>query len=426
MLTWAPVTRGSPAPSPLPTSPHALRADSRDGPEVDDPEVEEKVQEDSAALEEVHDAEVKSEATPEDDAGIPDLPEIDGDIDALQAEYDIPVVVNAEVIRYVRFYQSAEVRPHFVRWLSRSHRYAPRLRQILRGEGLPEDTIYLAMVESGFGNRATSAAHAVGPWQFLASTARQFGLRRDSWVDERRDPEKAARAAARFLRDLYRRTGNWHLAWAAYNAGPGRIARAQRLGYVGFWEMARADGVLPGETRAYVPKIIAAAIIAKHAEAFGFGEDEVQPERWIEYEQVHVRRATPLSALAEAAGVSVADLLDLNPELRRTRTPPRRYVLRIPVDRASAFAERWPRMARQAAREIAKRRLARTPAKVAARTVRVRPGDSLWSLSRRYGVTVRELARWNGIRRPRRHTLLAGRELVVEWRRSRPRHGDDS
>jgi membrane-bound lytic murein transglycosylase D len=442
----------------------------------DDVEIEQRIEDESAPLRQVRDAQARAEeaAAPVTDREerIPELPEIEHGLRGLQAKYDIPIDVNEAVVRYIRFFQSPEVRPHFVRWLSRSRRYAPRFREILREERLPEDTVYLAMVESGFANLATSRAKAVGAWQFIASTGERFGLRQDFWVDERRDPEKAARAAARFLMELYRQHGDWRLAWAAYNAGPGRISRARKLGYSGFWEMARARRVLPAETRAYVPKIMAAAIIAKHAEAFGFEDGELEPERWVDYHEVVVPRTTELSFVAEAARVDVDVLLDLNPELRRTCTPPRPYPVKIPRDNAQVFAGSWSRIAERAARTAVARHqvrrgetlaaiaraygvqpavvttlnklrswrvregtvlviplgsVPRREAEAVARRsvpakgkVRVRPGDSLWSLARRHGVTVRELARWNGIRDPERDAVRAGRILAVTPRAAAP------
>jgi membrane-bound lytic murein transglycosylase D len=342
-------------------------------------------------------------------SGIPGLPELDLELDQLQDEYDIPIEVNEEVIRYIRLFQSSEYRAGFVQWLSRSHRYLPRFRAILRQEGVPEDTAYVAMIESGFAPQATSPAGAAGPWQFIAETGARHGLKQDAWVDERRDPEKAAAAAGRFLRALRDTTGDWYLAWAGFNAGPGRIARAMELGHTGFWEMAAAPDVLPRETRTYVPKILAAAIISKHPSAFGFQDEEIEPERWIEYAEVTLVTSTALSALAAAAAVSVQDLRDLNPELRGSVTPPRRYSLKIPIAKADTFAASWPRMSKRIAREARAR-------KPAARH-RVQPGDTLWSLSRKHGVTVQELATWNGIRAPERHTLRSGTLLKLAAKR---------
>ena len=176
------------------------------------------------------------------------------------------------MVSYVRFFQSPQVRPHYVKYLGRGHRYIPRYQQIMREEGVPEDTVFLAMIESGFANYAASRARAVGPWQFIAPTGKLFGLKQDFWVDERRDPEKAARAAARFLKELYQQTGDWRLAWAGYNAGLGTVQRAQARGYPDYWSMASAKGrrALRAETKGYVPKLMAAAIMARHPEAFGF------------------------------------------------------------------------------------------------------------------------------------------------------------
>lgn len=412
------------------------------------------------------------------------LPELDHGLEQLQAEYDIPVEVNDSVVDYVRFFQSRQVRPHFVKWLGRSHRYLDRYRAILREQGLPEDTVYLAMIESGFANFATSRAKAVGPWQFIAPTGKLFGLRQDFWVDERRDPEKAAVAAARYLKELREQTGDWRLAWAGYNAGGGTVLRAQAKGYQDFWSMAATKGkkILRAETKGYVPKLMAAAIISKHPEAFGFRPEEIEPESWIEYQEVEIRSATLLSVIARAAEVPERAILELNPELRRACTPPRPYKVKLPREAAPAFAERWPELEPKvrtsfeghvvrrgetlsaiAARYgvpsqgieemnpgVSARRLRpgtelvipRTPgqkpvavaaaapvarasarpekpaerverAEARQRTVKVEPGDTLWSISREVGLELNELCRLNGIHDPRRHKLQIGAVLKV-------------
>ncbi len=261
---------------------------------------------------------------PEEDAGsIALLPEIGHDLRRLQAEYDIPIDVNEAVVQYVRFFQAPVVRKHFVKWLGRLPRYQERYRTILREAGLPEDTIFLAMIESGFANLAYSRAKAAGPWQFIPSTGKRMGLSQDFWVDERRDPEKSARAAATYLKALHAEFGDWRLAWAGYNAGEGKIEKAKRKGQLDFWEMARGK-VLKRETKGYVPKLMAAAIIAKHPEAFGFRAEEIEAERWTEYERVTIPHAVELEAVARAAEVTSRDLHELNPELRRSCTPPAR------------------------------------------------------------------------------------------------------
>ena len=328
---------------------------------------------------------------------IPGLPEIDHDLSRLQAEFDIPIEVNDQVIAYVRFFQAPPMRDHFVKWLARSHKYVPVFRRIMREEGLPEDTVFLAMIESGFSNLARSRARAVGPWQFIAATGKRMGLHQDFWVDERRDPEKAARAAARYLRELYSQTGDWRLAWAGYNAGVGKIYRARAQGQKDFWSMARGR-VLSSETKGYVPKLMAAAIIAKHAEAFGFGRDEARPRPWSDYEEVTIPRAMSLEIVASAAGVSKKDLLEHNPELRRACSPPWSYSLKIPKGKSDVFARNWPRVSA-------------TARGFAFSQYRVGPGESVSAIARRHGVSPVVLAHMNGLR-PGRH-VRAGTELVI-------------
>jgi membrane-bound lytic murein transglycosylase D len=480
-------------PAPAPNAPKfddedlsVLFARMKDEP--DEPAIAEEIDRDSAEIEAVRQAE-EAAAVPDPTQGdgrIELIPELEIGLAELQSRYDIPIDVNAAVVAYIRLFQSPGTRAHFAKWLSRSHKYLDRYRAILKENGLPEDTVYLAMIESGFGNFAYSRARASGPWQFMAATGKHFGLRQDFWVDERRDPEKSARAAARYLKELRQQTGDWRLAWAGYNTGVGRIRRAQRNGYADFWEMADTQGkkVLHPETKGYVPKLMAAAIIAKHPEAFGFRPEDIEPHSWTEYQEVEIPSATLLSVVAEAADVSERALIDLNPELRRASTPPRPYKLKIPVESAERFAEAWPAIrtkvrltfaghtvrkgdtlssiahahgvpmqgivemnnlrnarklrvgqelmiprpvrggallaAGEQVREPAVRkgvhaRLA-TPARQAERdraTHRVKSGETLWSISRRFDVAVQELARWNGIKNPSAHKLLAGARLVV-------------
>jgi membrane-bound lytic murein transglycosylase D len=458
--------------------PRLVLADTPDAPPI-----AEEIEKDSAELEAVREAEERAHVQEADGAAasgkIALLPELDVDLRSLQSRYDIPIEVNPAVVAYVRFFQSPAARGHFTKWLGRSHRYLERYREILREAGLPEDTVYLAMIESGFGNFAYSRARASGPWQFISSTGKHFGLKQDFWVDERRDPEKSARAAARYQKQLYEQTGDWRLAWAGYNAGVGRIYKAKKQGYDDFWEMAATPGrkVLRAETKGYV---MAAAIISKQPEAFGFRAEEIQPQSWTEYEEVEIPNATLLTVAARAAGVSEKDLIDLNPELRRACTPPRPYRLKIPKASAETFAENWPAMrdrvrltfaghvvrrgdtlsgiavrygvpvqgimemngirsahrlrpgtellvpkpiggavaraepVRHAGEERpAERRAVAAPEGTARTTHRVSQGDTLWSISQRFGVPLSDLCKWNGIKNPRRHTLQVGRTLVV-------------
>jgi len=334
---------------------------------------------------------------PEEDQGrIALLPQIGHDLRRLQAEYDIPLEVNEAVLAYIRFFQTEPARGHFVRWLGRSHRYMDRYRQIMRESGLPEDTVFLAMIESGFANLAYSRARASGPWQFIGGTGKRMGLKQDFWVDERRDPEKSARAAARYLKELYGQTGDWRLAWAGYNAGVGKVLRAQRKGQADFWTMTRGR-VLKKETKGYVPKLMAAAIVTKHTEAFGFQAEEIQPEQWREYEEVTISGAAELSAVARAAEVGEKDLLELNPELRRSCTPPRPYALKLPKGAGEAFARNWPSVEPSARLSFANHRVQR--------------GDSLTAIAAAYDVPAATITRMNGLKPGRR--IRPGTELVV-------------
>ncbi len=345
-------------------------------------------------------------APPEEQGRIALLPELDHDLKRLQAEYDIPLEVNESVVAYIRFFQSEPARKHFVRWLARSHRYLDRFRAILKEHGLPQDTVFLAMIESGFANLAYSRARASGPWQFIAATGRRMGLKQDFWVDERRDPEKAAHAAARYLAELHEQTGDWRLAWASYNAGPGKIMRALSRGQGDFWSMARGR-VIRRETKGYVPKLMAAAIIAKHPEAFGFEPDEIEPEHWVAYDEVAVPEAVPLAAVAQAAGVSEKDLLDLNPELRRSCTPPRKYALKVPKGHAHQLEDAWPSLS-QSSRLIFVHH-------------RVHRGESLVAIAAGYGVSPSAVVRMNGLRPGRR--LRSGTELVIALSAQARRNG---
>jgi membrane-bound lytic murein transglycosylase D len=328
------------------------------------------------------------------------LPEIDHGLSKLQAEYDIPIDVNEAVVGYVRFFQLPLVRPHYLKYLGRGYRYIPRYQQIMREEGVPEDTVYLAMIESGFANYAVSRAKAVGPWQFIAPTGKLYGLKQDFWVDERRDPEKAARAAARFLKELHEATGDWRLAWAGYNAGLGTVKRAQARGYPDYWSMAAAKGrrALRAETKGYVPKLMAAAIIARHPEDFGFRPEEIEPERWPEFEETTIEEAAPLALLAAAAGVGEAELVDLNPELRRATTPPRTYRLKLPARSGTTFAANWPSMK------------ARIPVAIFEGHV-VQRGETLSGIAVSYGVSLDGILALNPRLNPR--ALRPGTELVI-------------
>ncbi|HUJ69827.1 MAG TPA: transglycosylase SLT domain-containing protein [Syntrophorhabdales bacterium] len=244
-------------------------------------------------------------------------------------QFDIPVVFNDAVQYFIRYF-TTEKRKIFANWLKRSRRYIPMIREILRDQGLPEDLIYLAMIESGFNPRAYSPMKACGPWQFIYETGGRYGLRVNHWVDERRDPEKSTVAAALYLKDLFNQFGNWYLAAAGFNAGEKRIERAvEKHETSDFWELSKYN-TLPKETREYIPRLLAAAIIAKEPERFGFVN--INYDQPIAFVTERVPAATPLSVLAKAASVDVLAVRALNPELLTGITPPDvdDYIIRLP------------------------------------------------------------------------------------------------
>ncbi len=242
--------------------------------------------------------------------------------------FDIPMVVNEKVTAWLDYFSG----PHkaiFTASLVRSGRYLDMARRAFEEAGIPRDLAYMAHVESGFKPKAYSRAKAKGIFQFIAETGRRYGLHADAWVDERSDPEESARAAASYLRDLYAEFNDWYLALAAYNAGEGRIRRAvATTGSHDFWAIARTSAIR-SETRNYVPAILAAALIAKSPAQYGF---EYVPDPPLAYEETDVHGAVDLGVLARRSGIDVTSLKDLNPHLRRGQTPPGRTTrLRVPV-----------------------------------------------------------------------------------------------
>ncbi len=243
--------------------------------------------------------------------------------------YDFPITVNKQVLYYLDLFQGKQ-KKNFSRWLARSTQYLPQIQKELKKAGLPQDLAYLAMIESGFNPSAYSPAGASGLWQFIAGTGRNNGLKIDSWVDERRVPEKATKAASRYLSRLYSEFGDWHLAVAAYNGGEGRIEAAIKdYNTKDFWEIAESEGIYL-ETKRYVPKLIAAILIARNPEKFGF--TDIQYQKPQQYDVINVPGGIDLQAVAATANISVKRLRSLNNELRRNQTPPklRNYTLRIP------------------------------------------------------------------------------------------------
>lgn len=321
-------------------------------------------------------------------------------LESVASKYDIPLAYNEAVADYLAFFQGPG-RRFFTVWLERSGRWIPLFREILREHGVPEDLVYLAMIESGFSMHARSWAAAVGPWQFIEGTGRQYGLRTDFWVDERRDPIKATHAAARFLKRLHETWGDWYLAWAGYNAGPARVQKAiEKHGTRDFWELAATDDAFRKETRHYVPKLIAAALIAKHPRHFGFGEIAYhEPLAW---ETVEIPDATDLEVIARCAGTTVEEIQLLNPELRRWATPPvgprgEPYLLRLPAGTRVRFAENFANV--------------KPHERFTFRSYKVRPGDTIGAIALAFDTSAAEVMRANRIADPRR--LRIGQELII-------------
>ena len=254
----------------------------------------------------------------------------------------IPLTMNTAVEQSIAYFTQGNGRPFMVKWLGRTGKYFPMMKRIMREEGVPEEMVHLAMIESGLSPAATSWAKAVGLWQFIDATGSRYGLQNNWWVDMRRDPVAATRAAARHLHDLHSALGDWHLALAAYNSGINRVREAMAAaGSNDFWVIRP---FLPKETQNYVPLYIATTLIALDPVRYGF--NDILLEAPLAYDTVHVREAIDLNALARAAGVSPLEVKELNPDLLQPSTPPVElcgadgYCLRLPVGSTSNFYDR--------------------------------------------------------------------------------------
>src|SRR5271163_4237676 len=331
-------------------------------------------------------AEQKSEPAPIDEAN--ELtPAVDEKVKAkAEAEIkstpsDLPLMMTDQVAGFINYF-SNRGRGTIERALARSGRYEDMIRQVLKEEGVPQDLIYLAQAESGFHPLAVSRAGARGMWQFMGSRAQGYGLQRSWWIDDRQDPEKATRAAAHHLKDLYSEFGDWYLAMAAYNSGPGTVQSAvKRTGYADFWELYRRN-VLPKETRNYVPIIVAVTIMAKNPAQYGL--DSIVKDKPVAYDTVKINYPIDLRLAAECVDATADDLSDLNPSLLRLTTPKdREFELHLPAGTTDKF--------QSAVASIP------TDKRVWWRYHKVQGGETLASVARTYHTTPHAIAEANDI-----------------------------
>lgn len=311
---------------------------------------------------------------------------------------ELPLELKPDVARFIRYYQQ-EGRAGLRTMMRRLTRYLPLIQPVLSSQQVPLDLVHVAMVESALATAAVSPADAAGPWQFVPATGSAYGLRQTFWVDERRDPRKSTEAAARFLSQLHQRFGHWYLALAGYNTGGSRVQRLlDETGARDFWALREH---LSQETREYVPKIVALTLIAKHPTAFGFSHAEFDYLPPWEFEPVELHQQVALHFVARATGTTERHLHELNPELLRRLTPPASadapYRLRVPTGGARALKRRLVTASRAE--------------QLSARVHRVRRGDTLHRLARRYRSHPRILREVNGLS-PRAPLRLNTRLLV--------------
>jgi membrane-bound lytic murein transglycosylase D len=317
--------------------------------------------------------------------------------DLATTDHDIPIPFNSRVLNYIELFQG-RLRSHIADGLTRGAPYLPMIQSVFRAEGLPLDLAYVPLIESAFKTNALSRAKAKGVWQFMLGTARENGLRHDWYVDERSDPEKATQAAAKYLKTLHSMfDGDWYLALASYNGGPGRVQRAmKRSGHRDFWALTRSSQHLPRETREYVPMILAAIVIARNPAQYGFEMPAASP---LTADSVTLPRAVDLRRVAEWTGVSIDQIQALNPELRRWTTPVRAsgYELRVPAGTASVLNARLEESAPESLATL--------------NWYTVRSGETLATVARKLRVKRADLAEANYL--TLRSRLRVGQQLVI-------------
>jgi membrane-bound lytic murein transglycosylase D len=316
--------------------------------------------------------------------------------DLQSTNHDVPIPLNEKVLSYIELFQG-RLHDFLASGLERGASYLPMIQNVFRAEGLPLDLAYIPLIESAFKPTALSRAEARGMWQLMAGTALENGLKRDWYIDERADPEKATKAAAKYLHTLYNMFDDWHLALASYNGGPGRVQRAMtKYGKDDFWELASASQRLPRETREYVPMILAAIIIAKNPTQYGFEEPKPLP---VNYDKVLLPRAMDLRRVAEWCGRPIDEIQALNPELRRWTTPIKSdgYEVKVPAGTGDRLRERL--------------RTASNSELASLNWYRVKKGESIASIARKLAVSRTDLAEANSL--SVKSQVRAGQELIV-------------
>lgn len=325
-----------------------------------------------------------------------DVAQLDEVIDdsAEAKPYHIPMILNDSVENHLEYFKTRG-RDVFQIWLDRSARYIPVMKDIFKEKNLPEDLVYVAMIESGFNPYAVSWARAVGPWQFMPATGKLYGLKIDWWIDERKDPIKSTNAAAEHFKDLHNLFGSWPLALASYNAGAGKVQRAVlRTRSDDFWDL-KASRYIRKETKNYVPKYMAATIIAKNPEAYGFSVSKYEP---FKYDEVVLEESTDLRLIARCAGSTYEEIKELNPEIKRWVTPPQlgKYTLRIPVGKKEAFLVNYATVPPEQ--------------KIKWERHEVIKGETLSSLAKQYNTNPEAIRDINGLRKGR---ITPGKHLLI-------------
>jgi membrane-bound lytic murein transglycosylase D len=306
----------------------------------------------------------------------------EGETRTIKISAAFPKLLNDRVKTYIDFFQS-KADHFFTKSLARSQAYEGIIRPILREKNLPEELLYLALIESGYNPHAQSRAKATGIWQFMKGTAKRFGLRVDPWIDERRDPEKSTLAAADYLKSLYEMFNCWYLAAAGYNAGEAKIFQAmKRAKSQDFWAISQ-HRYLKRETKEYVPRLLAAMIIAQDPGKYGFSNIDYYPP--LVYEKVIVPSGVRLDQIARAAETNVEEVRALNPALRRDKTPPQdpSFEIKLPPGKKEAFERNFTQVFKVDPRT--------------ARKHQVRQGETLGQIAKKYRIDLAELCQANGI-----------------------------